>query len=88
MKYKIIENYKIIPCTACRYFGCNHAENALLLVDLRYNFDNYSIVFDCKYKDMQSIEDIANADYTMDEKILSTVFVDDIPLKLYVNFSD
>lgn len=88
MKYKIIENYKIISCTACRFFGCNHAENALLLVDLRYNFDNYSIVFDCKYEDMQSIEDIKNADYTMDEKILSTVFVDNIPLKLYVNLSD
>lgn len=88
MKYKIIENYKIISCTACRYFECNHAEDALLLVDMRYDFDNYSIVFDCKYEDMQSIEDIKNADYTMDEKTLSTVFVYDIPLKLYVNLAN
>lgn len=54
MDCKIIGNYKIMPCTAYRYNGINYSESAILLVDMRYIFDQYAVAFDYEYKNIYS----------------------------------
>lgn len=83
MDCKIIGHYKIMPCTAYRYNGINYSESAILLVDMRYAFDQYYIAFDCEYKNIRSIDDIKKINFCNNKNVISSVFIDDIPLQFY-----
>lgn len=83
MNSKIIGNYKIMPCTAYRYNGINYSESAILLVDMRYTFDQYAVAFDCEYKNIRSIDDIKKISFCNNKNVIESVFVDDIPLQFY-----
>lgn len=72
-----------MPCTAYRYNGINYAANAILLVDMRYTFDQFAVAFDCEYENICSMDDIKKISFCNSKNIIESVFVDDIPLQFY-----